>query len=205
MPRNLRSGALGWKESGSVSKVVYSPDCVRAARIPRHPQRGPLVHLLLASCGLLHDVLEPSPASRSDLLMFHSTDFVDAMVVDDDTVEADADSFDELVVTPPRKRPRTEAASLEDLVGVHGMDDDDADHVALLSPRPALGLDGDCPRFKGLWRYATSVAGGTMTAARALLSKWCLRSVFWEGGRHHCHRDSASGFCYVSDVVLGVQ
>ncbi|KAJ9441955.1 putative histone deacetylase HOS2 [Diplonema papillatum] len=74
----------------------------------------------------------------------------------------------------------------------------------ILSPRPGVGLAGDCPRFKGVWRYAIRVCGGTVVAAKALTSDRCLRAVHWEGGRHHASHQGPAGYCYVADIVLGV-
>ncbi|KAG3165006.1 hypothetical protein PI126_g4829 [Phytophthora idaei] len=76
------------------------------------------------------------------------------------------------------------------------------------------GLVDDAYVFPGLFEYCAYVAGVTLTAVDALL--YLLRSQDDEkvlppaainlgGGRHHAMRSQASGFCYVNDVVLGVQ
>ncbi|ORY42223.1 Arginase/deacetylase [Rhizoclosmatium globosum] len=67
-----------------------------------------------------------------------------------------------------------------------------------------FGLVHDCPVFPGLSDYVKYVAGGTITAAKALASNQCNVAIHWDGGRHHAHQDSASGFCYVNDIVLGI-
>ncbi|KNC96647.1 uncharacterized protein SPPG_07860 [Spizellomyces punctatus DAOM BR117] len=67
-----------------------------------------------------------------------------------------------------------------------------------------FGLQYDCPVFNGLSSYVAGVAGGTLEAARALVDGDVDIAIHWDGGRHHAHREQASGFCYVNDIVLGM-
>ncbi|KAI8850404.1 hypothetical protein BC829DRAFT_361453, partial [Chytridium lagenaria] len=69
----------------------------------------------------------------------------------------------------------------------------------------------DCPVFEGLSEYVKMVAGGTLTAAKALISGDVDIAIHWDGVvtakylyLHYWSRESAAGFCYVNDVVLGV-
>uniref|UniRef100_H3G618 histone deacetylase n=1 Tax=Phytophthora ramorum TaxID=164328 RepID=H3G618_PHYRM len=74
-----------------------------------------------------------------------------------------------------------------------------------------FGLVDDAYVFPGLYEYCSFVVGATLTAVDALLhllsGKAAMPSVAINlgGGRHHAMRSQASGFCYVNDVVLGVQ
>ncbi|KAJ3037728.1 Histone deacetylase 8 [Rhizophlyctis rosea] len=65
-------------------------------------------------------------------------------------------------------------------------------------------LEFDCPLFPGIAEYVRLVAGGSLAAARALTSGESDIAIHWDGGRHHCKKDEASGFCYVNDIVLGI-
>ncbi|EQC37400.1 hypothetical protein SDRG_05004 [Saprolegnia diclina VS20] len=71
-----------------------------------------------------------------------------------------------------------------------------------------FGLTDDACAFDGLERYCSYVAGGSITAATLLTLTSPARpvdvAVHWGGGRHHAKKASASGFCYVNDVVLAV-
>ena len=51
----------------------------------------------------------------------------------------------------------------------------------------------------------TQVAAGSVSAATYVQSGDVLRSVHWEGGRHHAKPSRAAGLCYVADVVLATQ
>ncbi|KAL3666871.1 hypothetical protein V7S43_007820 [Phytophthora oleae] len=73
-----------------------------------------------------------------------------------------------------------------------------------------FGLVDDAYVFPGLVEYCCYVAGATLTAVDALLHLLKSRpvplvAINLGGGRHHAMRSQASGFCYVNDVVLGVQ
>ncbi|KAJ1957510.1 hypothetical protein EC988_000792, partial [Linderina pennispora] len=66
------------------------------------------------------------------------------------------------------------------------------------------GLLDDCYMFDGIEQHVRYAAGGTVSAARRLANGDAGVAVHWEGGRHHCKREQASGFCYVNDIVLGI-
>uniref|UniRef100_V5EEP1 Histone deacetylase domain-containing protein n=1 Tax=Kalmanozyma brasiliensis (strain GHG001) TaxID=1365824 RepID=V5EEP1_KALBG len=74
-------------------------------------------------------------------------------------------------------------------------------------PRPSknqFGLQDDCPAFSGLPQHVALVAGAAITAADLLATGQTDIAIAWDGGRHHAKKDSASGFCYVNDVVLAI-
>lgn len=64
----------------------------------------------------------------------------------------------------------------------------------------------DASAFEDMQQYVAYVAGGTISATEYL--KVSTGSfpivVHLGGGRHHAKPDSASGFCYVNDCVLGI-
>jgi len=60
----------------------------------------------------------------------------------------------------------------------------------------------DCPIFEGLYDYAVLAAGGTLVAARMILSGAADAAFNPSGGFHHAGPERASGFCYINDVVL---
>ncbi|KAK9809184.1 hypothetical protein WJX72_010987 [[Myrmecia] bisecta] len=67
-----------------------------------------------------------------------------------------------------------------------------------------FGLVDDCPVFPGLYEYAQLCAGGSLQAPAALCSSEATLAFHWDGGRHHAHKSTAAGFCYVNDVVLAI-
>jgi len=74
------------------------------------------------------------------------------------------------------------------------------------------GLEDDCPYPTSsdahalLWKYCLACSGGSWHAASLLTSSEELTDVaiHWGGGRHHAHASKASGFCYISDVILAI-
>lgn len=67
------------------------------------------------------------------------------------------------------------------------------------------GLGYDCPLVEDIFSFVCHIAGGTLTAARTLTKKQADVAINWCGGWHHAQRDEAEGYCYVNDIVLGVQ
>jgi acetoin utilization protein AcuC len=77
-----------------------------------------------------------------------------------------------------------------------------------LSPREALnyGLGTpDTPIFKDMHRFTALAAGGTVTAARLIREGKAQVAFNPSGGFHHSHPDQASGFCFLNDVVFGIE
>ena len=60
----------------------------------------------------------------------------------------------------------------------------------------------DCPIFANMHEYVALAAGGSVTAARLLLSGEADFAFNPSGGFHHAQAGRAAGFCYVNDVVL---
>ncbi len=66
-----------------------------------------------------------------------------------------------------------------------------------------MGLGSpDCPLFDDMYEYVSLAAGGSVTAAKLLLSGEAHIAFNPSGGFHHAHPGRAAGFCYVNDVVL---
>lgn len=69
----------------------------------------------------------------------------------------------------------------------------------------AFGLGAaDCPLFEGLFEHCSLSAGASLDAARKLINNQSDIAINWSGGLHHARKDSASGFCYINDVVLAI-
>jgi acetoin utilization protein AcuC len=62
----------------------------------------------------------------------------------------------------------------------------------------------DNPAFPGMHDAAALIAGGSVTAARAVARREVDRAVNIAGGLHHAMPDSASGFCVYNDAALAV-
>ena len=60
----------------------------------------------------------------------------------------------------------------------------------------------DCPVFKGVYEYSVLAAGGTLTAAKMILSGDADIAFNPSGGYHHAGPELAAGFCYINDVAL---
>ena len=66
-------------------------------------------------------------------------------------------------------------------------------------------LVDDSPVFDGISEHVRLVTGASLAAAELLISGECDVAINWTGGRHHASFASASGFCYINDIVLAAQ
>lgn len=63
---------------------------------------------------------------------------------------------------------------------------------------------GDTPAFEGMWEASKLYAGGTVDAAKLVLSGEAEIAFNVAGGLHHAHPWKAYGFCVFNDLALGV-
>ncbi|XP_073948361.1 histone deacetylase 8-like isoform X2 [Choristoneura fumiferana] len=67
------------------------------------------------------------------------------------------------------------------------------------------GLGYDCPPVPKMSELVSTLAGGSITAARCLTLGLTQLVLNWCGGWHHANRHGAEGFCYVNDIVLAIE
>jgi acetoin utilization deacetylase AcuC-like enzyme len=63
---------------------------------------------------------------------------------------------------------------------------------------------GDNPVFKGMHEVCARIVGGTLAAARAVMSGKARHAFNPTGGLHHAMRDRASGFCIYNDAAVAI-
>lgn len=90
---------------------------------------------------------------------------------------------------------------------------DEDDNFAIqnedLKKLESYGLTHDCYIFPFMADYVNLVSASSLHSARRL-SKESKNPgsqnivINWYGGRHHCKKNHASGFCYVNDIVLSI-
>lgn len=65
-------------------------------------------------------------------------------------------------------------------------------------------LSDDCPAFDGLFEFCQMYTAGSIDGAKRIMSGEADIAINWSGGLHHAKKASASGFCYVNDIVLAI-
>jgi len=66
-------------------------------------------------------------------------------------------------------------------------------------------MSSDIPAFQDFFPFNQLVAGSSLLAAQIITENCADVVINWMGGYHHAKRSKASGFCYVNDIVLGIQ
>ncbi|XP_026314256.1 histone deacetylase 8-like isoform X2 [Hyposmocoma kahamanoa] len=67
------------------------------------------------------------------------------------------------------------------------------------------GIGYDCPPVSNMFELISSIAGGSITAAKCLVMDIADVAINWCGGWHHAQRFAADGFCYVNDIVIAIE
>jgi len=67
-----------------------------------------------------------------------------------------------------------------------------------------VGPDEDCPAFDGVYQFSQLTTGASLDAAVQLCMGQTDIAINWAGGFHHAKKSSASGFCYVNDIVVAI-
>lgn len=84
--------------------------------------------------------------------------------------------------------------------------------VVRRASKPNHGLDlrrfglgpGDTPAFPGMWEASNLYAGGSVDAAKRVLSGEAEIAFNVAGGLHHAHPWKAYGFCVFNDLALAI-
>ncbi|XP_053951412.1 histone deacetylase 8-like [Anastrepha ludens] len=174
----------------------------QADKNPAVRGRASLTHRLIASYGLLKHMqrLEPKVCKLADLRMFHNHDYVQQLL------EKATPSYEKARTAPMPQATLNASAVEEDRLS----DDDDDYSLDTTHTHLEYGLGFDCPSWRGMWEYACTIAGATMSACAALCKYGAQKNgaqtviINWTGGWHHAQRDRAAGYCYVNDIVLGI-
>ncbi|KAJ0173056.1 hypothetical protein K1T71_011232 [Dendrolimus kikuchii] len=67
------------------------------------------------------------------------------------------------------------------------------------------GIGYDCQPVSNMYGLVSTLAGGSLTAAKCLILGIADIAINWCGGWHHAHRFGAEGFCYVNDIVIAIE
>lgn len=170
--------------SVSVAYIHSNSLLVESSKTPNIGKRAKMVHHLIKAYGLLDfvKVIEPKLATAEQLSQFHSSSYVD-------------------YILSLRNESEEDDASNHSSTDESSEDESDCDEET----NEEFGIGYDCPPLKNLFQYVSHMAGSTLTAANTLINGEADVVINWCGGWHHAQRDEAEGFCYVNDIVLGIQ
>lgn len=119
-----------------------------------------MVHELIHAYRLneLMDCIKPRIANADDLALFHSNYYLNYLKSECADESQEIDTDSDESTTSD-------------------VDDEQLDY----------GLGYDCPKFQNLWKFATTIAGGSLSAAELLLNNH-KTVINWCGGWHHSQR-----------------
>jgi acetoin utilization deacetylase AcuC-like enzyme len=179
-----------------------------------HQDRDILLESLLKWCGIINGaqrggslssfltILPPRMGTRDLLDKFHSSEYLNLLEYPapkvDGTLSFQSSNVmpSEVIDAPSEEESYMQHRPSEEILSQHGLEDD--------CPYPTSPTSHAL-----LWKYCLAIAGASCHAASLLTpasdSNDADVAIHWGGGRHHAHISKASGFCYVSDVILAIQ
>lgn len=154
--------------------------------LPVHSQREPMTFALMRTLGLMQpgkpQCIAPAKATQAHLELFHSKEYIDALIKHDDISS----------VTTPTDQEELERFGLVDDAYVFSGVWRYCQYVAGASITAADALLHLMRK-----RADSSISTNAPCAAPVVINLG--------GGRHHAMRSKASGFCYINDIVLAIQ
>lgn len=170
-----------------------SVGCKLCDLLPANRGRQSLVDSLISAYGL-HSrcrVVSVVPASVKEITAYHTRSFVDELLR-----ERLSDVSDD------------EDEEVRNLRSIFPLLSEDNCDITVPVEDDVYGLKFDCPVFPFMSEYVKFVAGSSLIAANCLMvdhegDKQKV-AINWYGGRHHCLKNRASGFCYINDIVLAI-
>ena len=150
------------------------------------PHRLTLTNELVHAYGLdkLMQMRRTQPCAEAELLAFHEEDYVAFLkrILPEDAILPPVFGYNSSLATRTIEEIRPE------LPGLYSR----------------FNLSGDCPIFGGVFDFCRMYTGASLQAARHLTRSESEVVINWSGGLHHAKRASASGFCYINDIVLAI-
>ncbi|KXN68755.1 hypothetical protein CONCODRAFT_79658 [Conidiobolus coronatus NRRL 28638] len=143
---------------------------------PMKPHRMRMTHDLVTGYGLHNHmkVVQPRRATDAEMTMYHSDEYIDLLK---------SISFNGIGSNP--NIPLFFKSSTTDINHI-------SCHVE------------DCPTFDGVYDFSAKSAGASLAGANDLNRGKTDVVINWMGGLHHAKSTTASGFCYVNDIVLAI-
>ncbi|KAK6455089.1 histone deacetylase [Scheffersomyces xylosifermentans] len=153
--------------------------------LPANQGRQSLVSSLIKAYGLEEscvNTLGDYRASRSELVAYHDAGFIDFLLQKRPHIDKTLPNYKEMKQLLEEKLEREKCEE--------------------------FGLEHDCYVFPFMDEYVRLVAGSSILSAKTLVKESSLSSqnivINWYGGRHHCTKRKAAGFCYINDAILAI-
>lgn len=170
---------------------------------------------MIASCKLLNHlkILPARKASEDELNSFHSKEYIEYIKSCECNNTCENDNNVNKSGSQTSQRPNVTSDNATEHKSQEN-DDNDKDQgeqkwdVSILDTSQRgeedFGLGYDCPLLPGMLNLIKLIAGSTLTAVESITEGKSDIAINWAGGWHHALKDTASGYCYVNDIVVGI-
>ncbi|KAK6199511.1 histone deacetylase [Scheffersomyces amazonensis] len=159
--------------------------------LPSNIGRQSLVSSLIEAYeldSLCEGIVRVYAATKSELISYHDKEFINFLLKVRSDVDAGIENLEEIKQYIEEEMTKTDDSLVE---------------------LEKFGLLHDCYPFPFMGDYVKLIAGTTISSVKTLIQAKNYDThnivINWYGGRHHCHKAKVAGFCYVNDIVLGIQ
>lgn len=198
--------------------------------LPSNKGRQSLVTSLIKAYKLnqlASEIIKVHKVTRRDLELYHDSGFVKQLLIPREELDQSIEEY-RTVKQLVKKAvfgdfPDLSSKSLPEDVSDEEEDDEDEsdegddeskeednedDESTVYTKDLFYGLSHDCYPFPFMKIHVNLTAASSIAAAHALIRESSTETqpiaINWYGGRHHCTKRKAAGFCYVNDIILAI-
>ncbi|RLV92543.1 Histone deacetylase HOS1 [Spathaspora sp. JA1] len=196
-------------------RSVYITSSVDLSRIidllPSNEGRQSLVTSLIQAYGLdrlVDGIITVERINRYELTKYHDREFVACLLKSRHDLDVSIDKYEELseIVKKSVFGPVAgdeDSDQYSDADDCEEIQDEYSEGESELNDED-FGLKYDCYPFPFMSHYVILTASSTISTAQKLITNPNSIAINFIGGRHHCGKRKAAGFCYVNDIILGI-
>ncbi|EGW30300.1 uncharacterized protein SPAPADRAFT_52397 [Spathaspora passalidarum NRRL Y-27907] len=184
-----------------MTKQLYLTSSLDLSRIidllPANEGRSTLVTSLIQAYGidkLVSGIIPIRRINARKVTNYHDQNFTACLLKERHELDCSSDMYHEIseLVEKVGRNEQSDEESDEEIEGEGELNDEE------------YGLMYDCYPFPFMSHYIILTASSTIATAQQLITHPNSVAVNYYGGRHHCGKRKAAGFCYVNDIILGI-
>lgn len=178
--------------------------------LPANEGRQSLVTSLIEAFDLHNkcQLVEVGSVSDEDIKSYHTEEFTNCLVRTRRVLDTQCENYTEIKGLIRELNADAGFTTLEDYLYFQPNDEVGENSTEDLEQMKSCQISFDCYAFPFMATYVKLVAATSLSAAKTLISTQGNSTqniaINWYGGRHHCTKLKAAGYCYVNDIILAI-
>lgn len=193
--------------------LISSPSIARVCDLlPANEGRQSLVTGLIEAYNLHLKcrLIDVESISEDDIHAYHPPEFTNCLLRNRDKLDRLSEHYTEIKELIYDLNCKSDCDDSDRILYFEPIGDEvEEDSHEDISQLEACDLLFDCYKFPFMSTYVKLVVATSLNAAKTLVltnfdSSEHNIAVNWYGGRHHCKKLKAAGYCYINDIVLAI-